>query len=69
MFKSAKNFPTKCFPGTKFEHYCLYHEHVQEFSLKMQENFPHTELLAHVAKIYSFLSNAGNIFPALQSPN
>lgn len=65
-YKSA-GISYKTFSWYKFEHYCLYHERVQELFLHTSANA--AQVWTHTVKTWSFLSSAGNIIPALQPPN
>ena len=65
-YKSA-GISYKMFSWYKFEHYCLYHEHVQELFLHTSANA--AQVRTHTVKTWSFLSSARNIIPALQPPN
>ena len=77
-YKSAGNFPTKCFLGTNLNATVSILNMCRKFSYKMQKNFLHTSVKcctnagkfpAHTVKIWIFLSSAGNMIPALQPPN
>ena len=77
-YKSAGNFPTKCFLGTNLNTTVFILNMCRKFSYKMQENFLHTSVKcctsagkfpAHTVKLWIFLSRAGNMIPALQPPN